>query len=66
MVLVFCCSAVLDRQPLTAGLWNVVDATLKWDQSYSGWAGVIMDRIEQGFVVAAWAMIAAATLYLIW
>jgi len=26
-----------------------------------------MDRIEQGFVVAAWAMIAAATLYLmIW
>jgi hypothetical protein len=28
--------------------------------------GVIMDRIEQGFVVTAWVMIAAAAIYLIW
>jgi len=25
-----------------------------------------MDRIEQGFVVTAWVMIAAAAIYLIW
>ena len=30
---------LLQRSPSTACFWNVVDATLEWDQSYPSWAG---------------------------
>jgi hypothetical protein len=56
---------VRSSAPSAAWLQNVVDVTPKWDQSSVG-LGVIMDRIEQGFVVTAWVMIAAAAIYLIW
>jgi hypothetical protein len=57
-----CCgAAVLIANPAM----NVVDVTLKRDHGSFG-LGVIMDRIEQGFVVTAWVMIAAAAIYLIW
>jgi hypothetical protein len=43
-----------------------VDVILKPDNVVPvGW-GVIMDRIEQGFVVTAWVMVVAAAIYLIW
>jgi hypothetical protein len=59
----WCGAAVLIVIPL---ILDFVDVTPKRDHGSSRGLGAIMDRIEQGFVVTAWVMIAAAAICLIW